>query len=300
MIEVADRIALHRLDQVGEHLERLALILRQRIALAHRPQADARPEIVHLGEVLPPLVVDDREHDRPLDLGKDIGAELLLAFLISFPSLVDGKVDDIVYVVGALELGDVDLGRVELLELSLQRLPVPVALRGLGREDELDRGGYRIGDPVLDEVFAGRALENRAAPVVYDLTLAVHHLVVFENVLADLEVLRLDLSLRPFDRLRDHLCLDRLIFGKTELLHHPGHPFTLEPAHEVVFQGEVEAALARVSLAARPTAQLVVDSPRVVSLRTDHVEPACLDDRLFRRLDLGGELLGELLLELFV
>ena len=54
-----------------------------------------------------------------------------------------------------------------------------------------------VDDLVFVEV--NLALENLAAQRVDALTLLVHHVVVFEQVLADGEVLRLDLLLRALD-----------------------------------------------------------------------------------------------------
>src|SRR3982751_4135407 len=60
----------------------------------------------------------------------------------------------------------------------------------------------------------------------------------------------------------------------------------VEPAHEVVAQGEVEPRLPRVALPAGAAAQLVVDPPALVPLGAEHVEPAGLDDLLVLGLDL--------------
>ena len=116
-------------------------------------------------------------------------------------------------------------------------------------------------------------VENAGAPRVDDLTLTVHDFVVLENVLADLEVLRLDLALGALDRLVDHLVLDRHIVGDLQTLHHRCHTVAGESPHQVVFEGQVEPGLAGIALATRPTAQLVVDPPRLVSFGADHIEP---------------------------
>ncbi len=50
----------------------------------------------------------------------------------------------------------------------------------------------------------------------------------------------------------------------------------VEPAHQVVAEGEVEPRLARVALTAGPAAQLVVDAAGLVPLGAQHVEPAGL------------------------
>ena len=68
------------------------------------------------------------------------------------------------------------------------------------------------------------ALEHLAALAVDDLALAVHHVVVLEDVLAGLEVLRLDLALRVGDRAGDPLVLDRDVVGDLQDLVARGRP----------------------------------------------------------------------------
>ena len=53
-----------------------------------------------------------------------------------------------------------------------------------------------------------------------------------------------------------------------------------EDPHQLVLEREVEPALARVALAARAAAQLVVDAPALVALAAEHVEPAELEHLL--------------------
>ena len=113
-------------------------------------------------------------------------------------------------------------------------------------DEPADRGVDRLERGVA-EVFA---VEDLLAAPVDDLALLVHHLVVLEHVLADLEVAILDRALRALDGLRDHLRLERhVVFER--LVHHTLHEPGREQAHQLVFEREVEAALARVALAAR-------------------------------------------------
>ena len=114
-------------------------------------------------------------------------------------------------------------------------------------------------------------VDDLLAALVDDLALLVHHFVVLEDVLADLGVARLHGVLGALDRLRHHLGFDGLVFGHGAV-HDPRHGAGREQSQQVVFEGEVEAALTRVALASRTTAQLIVDAPRVVSLGAEHVE----------------------------
>src|SRR5690606_9487970 len=80
----------------------------------------------------------------------------------------------------------------------------------------------------------------------------------------------------------------------------------LEEPHEVIGERQVEAALAGVALSTGSTAQLVVDTPRLVPLGAEDVQAAGRDDlfaldrrllagRLIDGIPLGFVLLGGLL-----
>jgi hypothetical protein len=197
----ADRLLLDAVHHRGEHVEALALVLDQRVALGHRPQADALLQVVHLVEVLAPLAVEHREQHPALELAH-----------ASEPSSSSRRV---VRRGRRLQLLDQQLGgrgrlarrrpprsgrrgdrhRVELLERGPELVEVPVLGVALGGRASR-RSGDDVVDHVLDLLVQVLALEHLAALGVDDLRCLVQHLVVLEDVLADLEVLRLDLGLR--------------------------------------------------------------------------------------------------------
>ena len=107
-----------------------------------------------------------------------------------------------------------------------------------------------------------------------DLALVVHHVVELEQVLADVEVARLDLLLRLLERPVDPRMDDRLVLLEAELLQHAVHALGAEDAHQVVLQRQEELRMAGVALAAGAAAQLVVDAPALVALGADDVEAA--------------------------
>jgi hypothetical protein len=96
---------------------------------------------------------------------------------------------------------------------------------------------------------------------VDDGALLVEHLVVLQDVLADLEVLLLDLRLGAADGLGDHARLDRHVVRHVESRHDRLDEVAVEAPHQVVVERQVEPRLALVALAAGAPAQLVVDAP---------------------------------------
>ena len=73
--------------------------------------------------------------------------------------------------------------------------------------DDRDGGlGAHVGDHVADAF----GVHDVGALLVNDLALVVHHVVEFDDLLADVVVARLDLLLRGLDRLGDPRADDRL------------------------------------------------------------------------------------------
>ena len=65
-----------------EHVEAFALPLDRRIYLAVGPQVDALAEVVHLVEMLAPVLIDEAQHDLTLDVAAQLGADELLALFV--------------------------------------------------------------------------------------------------------------------------------------------------------------------------------------------------------------------------
>src|SRR5690242_12828503 len=116
---------------------------------------------------------------------------------------------------------------------------------------------------------------------VDDLALIVGDVVVLEQVLTSVEVVRFDLALGALDLFREHAALDHFAF-----LHAGGlQPAfdalgVTEDAHQVVFERQIEAARARVTLTTGTAAQLIVDTTRLVTFGADDVQAAGGEHRL--------------------
>ncbi len=274
----SDRFLLQALEHCGEHVEALALVLDERIALRHGAQADALLEVVHLVEVLAPLAVEDRQQHATLEFAHRIlagdGLEFGLATCVGGAGVLEKDLEQTV-AVEVLVLGDerlvVDTHRVEGLERRPQLLEIPVLDVALGSRT-VDVGGDHVGEHVLHLTLEVLAAQDPAALLVDDGALLVHHLVVLEDVLADLEVLLLDLRLRALDGLGDHLRLDRHVVGQVQPRHDRLERRTVEAAHQLVAEREVEPRLARVALTTGTTTELVVDTTRLVPFGAEHVQ----------------------------
>src|SRR6185503_2336270 len=220
------------------------------------------------------------EPDQSLEMAHDGRAVLLLAARVGLVHLLLEEPFDLARRDVALGLRKAE-AEIELREdRVVEDFPV-VSLRGLlAAEVDLDE---IAGEPVphLDHVLAKLGFgQDLAAPGVNHLALLVEHVVVLEQVLADVEVVRLDLLLRVADRPRDETMLDRDALLHAELLHEVLHPIGAEDAQEIVLERQVEARRPGIALATGSTAQLVVDATRLVPFGSDDVETARLDHLL--------------------
>src|SRR6185369_12974748 len=206
-----DGLFLDPLHHGAEHVVALALILDQRVALAVAAQADALAQVVHLVQVLAPLAVQDGQDHPPLDLAHDFRTKLLLTPLVRGLRVGDhGLGDELAGEPGPVtarlvdDVVDGQADRVQLPERPPQLVQVPlfrVTLAGLAR----DVPGRHLVDHLADLLVQVGTLQHLAALAVDDLPLPVQHVVVLQDVLADLEVLLLDLGLGGPDSAGDDL-----------------------------------------------------------------------------------------------
>ncbi len=308
--DLLDGLLADALHHGLEHLGALVLVLDERVALAHRTQADALLEVVHLVEVLAPEPVDGGDEDPALQGAHGLLAQLLLGERVGIECQLTLRVDGLdvageledevltrertVAAVGLLQFLRGDRGRVVAAQRAPQLGKVPLERRGVLRV-LVDEGG----DETLHEpghlVLEVDPLQHLAALGVDQLALTGHDVVVLEDVLADLEVAGLHLVLGGGDGTGDDLGLQGHVLRVGTRGHDALGHARVEQPHEVVLHGQVEAGLARVPLTAGAATQLVVDAAGLVAFGAQHVEPAGLTHLLALGLDgrLGlGQRLG--------
>ena len=181
------------------------------------------------------------------------------------------------------------------LDGLLERLRVPLLGVGLLGDVRAHQLVHDLVAQVLDGLGDVLLAHDVDALLEDDLALVVHHVVVLEDLLADVEVARLDLLLRHLQRLVHPGMGDRLAFLQAERLQHAVHAVRAEDAHQVVFERQVELGAAGVALTAGAAAQLVVDAPAFVALGAEHVEAAGVQRLLLLHVDVGLQMLGALL-----
>src|SRR5579871_3304489 len=281
--DLLDHVGLHRAHQRLEHREAFLLIFDQRIELSVAAQADAFLEMVHREQMVLPQGIERLQHHDLFDLTHHRRRKLLLALLVERAHALSGDVDQVVRMIDRMPIGvlaKIEMEMELLVEGILDRLPVPLLGRrivlDMRLDDLLDQRVAHVGDIVLER----RAGEQFAAAMVNDLALTIHHVVVFEQMLADIEVVRLDLLLGVLDRFADPAMLDRDAVFHPDPAHQALELVGAENAQQVVLEREEKPRAARVALTSGTPAQLVVDAPRLVPLGAQDMQAAGLQHLL--------------------
>ena len=292
-------LAGHRLAQTAkqgfEQDERFGLVLVERIALTVGAEADHLAQMLQRDEMLAPQVIERLQQHHLFDLAEQFRPDL-----------------------GGLRAAFSSTALMSRSSISSSAMPSSSAQSLIGRSSPkmlVDRLGQPFGVPlfgigllgdVLGDQFARRpdgadpATVSETSSLAHDvetlleddLALVVHHVVVLEDLLADIEVARLDLLLRHLQRLVHPAVRDRLAFLQAERLQNAVHLVGAEDAHQVVVEREIELRAARVALAAGAAAQLVVDAPAFVALGRDHVEAAGFERLPLLLRDVGLDLVA--------
>ena len=157
---------------------------------------------------------------------------------------------------------------------AVHRVDVPLIGVGFGRHV----GIHQILDHLMAHVTGHLGdvvgAHHLAALVKDDLALIVHHIIEFQQLLADVEVAAFDLGLCAFKRFVDPRVNDRLALFHAQRRQHLVELFGPEYAHQVIVQRQKERRPPRIALTARAAAQLVVDPARFMAFRGQNIKTA--------------------------
>ena len=234
-------VRLDLMNHFLEHIVALDLVFHKRIALSVGAQIDALAQHVHMVEMLHPLVVHDAEHDNLFQFPHDARRKLRLPRCIVVLCNLHKRFAQLVAAHGLqLFLFQRAFRRVNAFRILDQPVQRPFlriqllvgVLVHLRLDDFLDH--------VHDALAKILALQHLAALRIDDLALLVHHVVVFEHVLAHVEIPRFHFLLRVLNRAGDNGMFDGLVFLHAKRVHHLRDAVGGKKPHEVVLQGQVK------------------------------------------------------------
>ena len=255
-VEIPHRLFLEALHHGFEHVERLALVFHQRIVLPVTPKTDALLQVIHAKEMVFPLRIQHAEHDHALVITHCIGADKFFFSVVTFFELVENRITQLLAIKSlGLESFRQHVHTKASENRILQPLQVPVFGMDLGWSELIHQIAQNAGNVIFeDEFLLIYALEQLVAKAIHSLALFVHHVVILEQMLAGFEVLGFDRLLRGFDTPRDKPRLNGDALFHAQPLKQVRNPLLGEDAHQVIFQGQIEAGGAGIALASSTSA----------------------------------------------
>ncbi len=192
----------HRIQHDVEKIEGLAAVFVQGVALAVAAQMDALTQLVQREQMVLPRLIQNAEkggffgarHVVEAHHGRLGGHFLFRRFLKPFLDFDFGD---------AFFLAPREHGRIQRQNLAhalVQAFHIPLFGIGVRRNGPRNHRVNDVMAQVADAIRDAARRHDVAALFVDDLALVVEHIVELEQVLADVEVARLDLLLRLFQR----------------------------------------------------------------------------------------------------
>ena len=236
-------------------------------------ETDRILQLVHGVQVFLPYLVDGHQQEAAFDL-VEVGfrndlAELFVAGL--------AKRDDFVeHLFGRLAHGVFESEAVFHAEAALQVDVESFEVPGFGVALCRNVGGHLDIAGVLDAVhdfFADVfAVQNAATESVNHLALFVHHVIVVEQVLTDIEALAFHAALGTTDGAAHDRVGNHFVFAHAKTGHQVLDAVATEDTHQVVVEAKEVLAGTRVALTAGTATQLVVDTAGFMAFGAEHVQ----------------------------
>ena len=295
MGQLAGHFATQFVQQRLKKPERLRFEFIQGITLGIAPEADNRSQVIQRQQMFPPMLIDGLEQHLFFDVAHGLGPEIGCLFRHVFiRRLIKTLAHDII--INAIFFGPLHHRHVNaqiLDHLAIKRLGIP--LIGIGAL------GHMFIDQIIDHLMAHVGGHVREVGGFHDLAalfkdrlaLLVHHIIVFQKVLPNIEIARLDLGLRPFQRLVHPGMDDGFALFHAELLQHLVEPVRAKDPHQIVFEREEEIRPPGVTLTPGSPAKLIVDPAAFVAFGRQYKQTAGFFDLVLVFPDRGFDLVAD-------
>ena len=106
-------------------------------------------------------------------------------------------------------------------------------------------------------------------------TLIVSHVIIFQQLLTNVEVTAFNFTLGVGNRFSHPRVFNGFAWLHTQFTHHAGYSVGSKNTHQRIFHRQVETGRTSIPLTTRTTAQLVIDTTGFVTFRTDDGQTAC-------------------------
>ncbi len=299
--QYADGFTFDIAQQSFEQAKGFAFVLLFRVFLTIATQVNTLTQVIHRGQMLFPQVVEYLQHNLLLEHTQGFAARCGFFLFVGFLNLFQNTLTQsffvqFVFVIQPLlnRQFDIKFG----FQVFLKTFNIPLLGKALWWNKVIN--GF-VNNVSTDSSNGFRDILFRHQLITLPVnrtTLIVGNVIVFQQLLTDIEVTAFHFTLCFFNSVSHHAVLDGFAIFHTHCLHHAAHTLRHKDAHQVVFQRQEETGRTRVTLTAGTTTQLVIDTAGFMTLGTDDMKttvfqylimallPVCLNrgNLFFRRI----------------
>ena len=231
--QIANDVLAQAGQQIGKQGKGFQLKLGQRVALTEPAQADNLAQMFQRQKMLAPMLVEGLQQNGFFDLANNVRAQ------------IDGArrheaVGSIIKPLGNFFVRNTlfrrpimhrQVERENIFHRRVEPVHIPLLGIGFGRNMGLDQfiNGLMAhhGDGVVNAV----GFHKLQTLLKHHFALVVHHIVIFQNIFANVEIARFDFLLRALKCFIDPGMNNRLTVFQAEALQHAIHAVGAENAH---------------------------------------------------------------------
>ena len=207
-------------------------------------QVDTLTQVVHRRQVLFPQGIQRLQHHALLEVAHHFAADHVFLTLVLLFGVLQNAFAQRLFVQLRLfvqPLCDRHLQIEVVLQALFQPLNVPLFFQRLRRDVVVDGALEHVLADAGDGFAHVGHVQQFVTLAVDGAALIVSDVVVFQQLLTDVEVAALYLALGVGDRLGHPRVLNRFAFFHTQFTHHAGHAIRSEDTHQGIFHRQVEA-----------------------------------------------------------
>ena len=254
-------IVSDQIQHLAEQLERFALVFLLRIFLGITAQVNALTEVIQCRKMLAPVGIHALQHDAALVLGKSFLADQINLSLVK---IINGFQNMLKQIFIGQRFRFLKHGRQRNIELPLglqlffKPFNIPLLLNGFFRHIRPEKIGKSTMPQRCNQLGRIFHFKQFITLLINDLALVIGYIIIFQQLLAHIEIAPLDFPLCRFNGSGHDSRFDRLAFRHFQPFHDRPHLVTGKNPQQRIIQRQIESRGTRIALAGGSSSQLIV------------------------------------------
>ena len=214
-----------------------------------------------------PLIVNDFQQEYTLYFAECLRRARLLCYLLFllciqfldlFCHFIDQTFCRIAFII--ILVHGQWLNRCDWKQCTVQQQKIPLCRCLTFINNIIDLRFNNISDHTDNLIMHALALQDTAALFIDQFSLLIVNLVIFQQVLTNSKVVGLDLLLCLLNSIGKHLVFNRHTIFMRQCIEHLHHLVRTKQTHQIIFKGNEESCITRISLSSGTASKLIINS----------------------------------------